>query len=167
MENAAKLDEIFDELVKVRSKIAKKLGFKSFTELAYLRRTRNCYDPEMVAAFRRQVVEKIVPVVVELKKKQAERIGLKPEDMRIYDDVYSFAEGNPKPLGTPDDIMAAGKRMYEEMSPETAEFINFMYDNELLDLVAKDGKAVGGYCTDKYLENRCTDNNQQNKQYNQ
>ena len=60
-----------------------------------------------------QVVEKLVPVVVELKKKQAERIGLAPEDMRIYDDVYSFGEGNPKPLGTPDDIMAAGKRMYE------------------------------------------------------
>ena len=34
------------------------------------------------------------------------------------------------------------------MSPETAEFVNFMYENELLDLVAKDGKAVGGYCTD-------------------
>ena len=148
MENAAKLDEIFDELVKVRTEIAKKLGFKNFTELAYLRRTRNCYDPGRVAAVRRQVVEKLVPVVVELKKKQTARIGLKPEDMRIYDDVYSFAEGNPKPLGTPDDIMAAGKRMYEEMSPETAEFINFMYDNELLDLVAKDGKAVGGYCTD-------------------
>lgn len=44
--------------------------------------------------------------------------------------------------------MAAGKKMYEEMSPETAEFINFMYSNELLDLVAKDGKAVGGYCTE-------------------
>jgi oligoendopeptidase F len=79
---------------------------------------------------------------------KAERIGIKFEDMRIYDDVFSFREGNPKPLGTPDDIMAAGKRMYEEMSPETGEFINFMYDNELLDLVAKEGKAVGGYCTE-------------------
>lgn len=148
MSHAEKLDEIFDELVKVRTEIAHKLGFKNFTELAYMRRTRNCYDPEMVANFRRQVVEKIVPIVAKLKREQVERIGLKPEDMRIYDDPFKFAEGNPKPLGTPDDIMAAGKKMYEEMSPETAEFINFMYSNELLDLVAKDGKAVGGYCTE-------------------
>lgn len=148
MENAERLDEIFDELVKVRTEIAHKLGFKNFTELAYMRRTRNCYDPEMVANFRRQVVEELVPIVGELKKKQAERIGIKPEDMRIWDDVFSYREGNPKPMGTPEDIMAAGKRMYEEMSPETGEFINFMYDNELLDLVAKEGKAVGGYCTE-------------------
>ena len=148
MENADRLDEIFDELVKVRTEIAHKLGFKNFTELAYMRRTRNCYDPEMVANFRRQVVEELVPIVGELKKKQAERIGIKPEDMRIWDDVFSYREGNPKPMGTPEDIMAAGKRMYEEMSPETGEFINFMYDNELLDLVAKEGKAVGGYCTE-------------------
>ncbi len=148
MSHAEELDRIFDELVKVRTTIAKKLGFKNFTELAYLRRTRNCYNPEMVANFRRQVVTELVPIVKELKRRQAERIGLTSETMCIYDDPFSFKEGNPKPMGTPDDIMAAGKQMYEEMSPQTAEFINFMYDNELLDLVAKEGKAVGGYCTE-------------------
>lgn len=148
MSHADELDRIFDELVKVRTTIAKKLGFKNFTELAYLRRTRNCYNPEMVANFRRQVVADLVPIVKQLKCRQAERIGLTPDTMFIYDDPFGFKEGNPKPMGTPDDIMAAGKRMYEEMSPETAEFINFMYDNELLDLVAKEGKAVGGYCTE-------------------
>ena len=148
MSHADALDDIFDELVKVRTEIARKLGFKNFTELAYLRRTRNCYDPEMVANFRRQVVSDLVPIVRELKRRQAERIGLTPADMRIYDDVFSFREGNPKPMGTPDDIMAAGRRMYEEMSPETGEFINFMYENELMDVLAKEGKRVGGYCTD-------------------
>ena len=148
MSHADELDAIFDELVKVRTEIARRLGFKNFTELAYLRRTRNCYDPEMVANFRRQVVTDLVPIVRELKRRQAERIGLTPEEMRIYDDVFSFREGNPKPMGTPDDIMAAGRQMYEEMSPETGEFIHFMYENELLDVLAKEGKRVGGYCTE-------------------
>ena len=148
MSHADELDSIFDELVKVRTEIAHKLGFKNFTELAYMRRTRNCYDPEMVANFRRQVVSDLVPIVRELKRRQAERIGLTSDEMRIYDDPFSFKEGNPKPMGTPDDIMAAGKKMYEEMSAETGEFINFMYENELLDVLAKEGKAVGGYCTE-------------------
>lgn len=41
--------------------------------------------------------------------------------------------------------------MYKELSAETDEFFNFMLDNDLLDLVAKKGKAGGGYCT--YIEN--------------
>ena len=147
MQNAAELDRIFDELVKCRTEIAHKLGFRSFTEVAYLRRGRNCYNAEMVANFRKQVVSDLVPIVCKLKEKQAERIGLTPDTMTIYDDVFNYREGNPKPIGTPDDIIAAGKQMYEEMSPETSEFINFMVDNELLDLVAKEGKACGGYCT--------------------
>ena len=148
MSHTDKLDSIFDELVKVRTEIAHKLGFGSYTELGYMRRTRNCYDPEMVAKFRRQVVNDIVPIVTELKRRQAERIGLTPDEMRIWDDPFKYREGNPKPMGTPNDIMEAGKQMYEEMSQETGEFINFMYNNELLDLVAKEGKAVGGYCTE-------------------
>ena len=37
--------------------------------------------------------------------------------------------------------------MYEELSPETRDFIHLMFDNELFDVLAKDGKAPGGYCT--------------------
>ena len=38
--------------------------------------------------------------------------------------------------------------MYTEMSPETADFIKMMFDRELFDVVAKPGKATGGYCCD-------------------
>lgn len=144
MSHADELDTIFDELVKVRTEIAKKLGFNTFTELAYLRRTRNCYTPEMVKAFREQVKNDLVPVVAKIKKEQAESIGV--DSLKLYDDTTFYLNGNPKPVGTPEDILAAGKQMYEEMSPEANEFINFMYDNELLDVKAKKGKAVGGYC---------------------
>ena len=37
--------------------------------------------------------------------------------------------------------------MYEELSPETGEFFNFMLDRDLLDLESKKGKMAGGYCT--------------------
>ncbi len=141
----SELDRLFDELVAVRSTIARKLGFASFTEVAYLRNLRNCYDPAMVARFREQVKTELVPVVKALKAKQAERIGV--EDFCFYDDLFTYREGNAKPHGTPDDILSAGRRMYREMSPETAEFIDFLYDNELFDVLSRKGKAPGGYCT--------------------
>ena len=37
--------------------------------------------------------------------------------------------------------------MYTDLSPETKEFFNFMRDNELMDLVNKEGKSTGGYCS--------------------
>ncbi|MFA6948193.1 MAG: M3 family oligoendopeptidase [Eubacteriales bacterium] len=141
-----KLDELYDSLIRVRTDIAHKLGYKSFTEVAYLRLTRNSYGPADVERFRKQVVDEVVPIDKMLKKLQGERIGI--SDMKMYDDPFCFREGNPKPQGTSDEILAAGRRMYTEMSPQTAEFIDFMYKNELLDVLAKPGKAVGGYCTE-------------------
>jgi M3 family oligoendopeptidase len=145
-ENQPELDRIFDELVRVRTEIAVGLGLRNFTELGYLRMTRNCYNPSMVSTFRHQIITDIVPLVVRLKDMQAKRIGI--ETLKIYDDAFGYREGNPKPDGTPDEILAAGKQMYEEMSPETKEFINFMFDNELFDVITKKGKAAGGYCTE-------------------
>jgi len=144
-DNAEKLDDIYDRLVKLRTAMAKKLGYDNFLPLAYDRRQRNCYDAAMVKNFREQVKRDIVPIVVRLKEMQAERIGI--SDMKFWDDTFSFKEGNPKPIGTPEDIMSAGRAMYHEMSKETGEFIDFMFDNGLCDLVAKPGKSVGGYCT--------------------
>ena len=144
-ENRQKFDEIFDKLVKNRTEQAKKLGFQDFVELGYIRRQRNCYGPDEVARFRNQVAEDLVPVAVETKANQAKRIGL--PKLKMYDDLFVFPDGNAAPQGTPDELLAAGKKMYEEMSPETAAFIDQMFEMELFDVLAKEGKAPGGYCT--------------------
>ncbi|TGV24490.1 M3 family oligoendopeptidase, partial [Mesorhizobium sp. M00.F.Ca.ET.186.01.1.1] len=139
------LDRIYDSLVKVRDRIAKKLGFTNFVELAYARLNRTDYDAEMVANFRRQVEEQIVPVAARLVERQRERIGV--DVMKYYDLAFDFATGNPTPKGSPDWIVENGKKMYEQLSPETDAFYNFMLENECLDLLSKKGKATGGYCT--------------------
>lgn len=145
IENEQKLDEIYDGLVKVRAKIAKKLGYSNFVELGYARMLRADYNAEMVANFRKQVEDYIVPVATELREKQRLRLGL--EELKYYDERFSFKTGNAKPKGDPEFIINSGKQMYSELSAETKEFFDFMIDNELMDLVSKKGKAGGGYCT--------------------
>ncbi|MED1622751.1 M3 family oligoendopeptidase [Bacillus pseudomycoides] len=148
-EHEEELDSIYDELVKVRTKIAKTLGFKNFVELGYARMYRTDYNAEMVANYRKQVLDYIVPVATKLRKRQQARIGV--EKLAYYDENFEYATGNPTPKGDAEWIINHGKTMYKELSKETDEFFNFMLDNELLDLVAKKGKAGGGYCT--YIEN--------------
>jgi oligoendopeptidase, M3 family len=144
-ENEAEFDRIYDELVKVRTRIAKKLGFANFVELGYARMSRTDYTAEMVANFRNQVLEHIVPVASKLKERQRERIGV--DHLYYYDENLAFLTGNAKPKGSPDWIVENGARMYAELSPETDEFFRYMLDNGLMDLVAKKGKQGGGYCT--------------------
>jgi len=149
LSHSEKFDSLYDELTKLRSTMAEKLGHKNFVETGYYRMQRNCYGTEMVAKFREGVQKYIVPVAKRLKEEQAKRIGV--DKLKMYDDQFEYPEGNAKPFGTPDEIFAHGKKMYHELSSETAEFIDFMLEGELFDVLTRPGKAAGGYCS--YIPN--------------
>ena len=142
----AELDELYDKLVKNRTAQAKNMGYDNYLKLGYDRLGRNCYGPAQVAAFRDQIAQDMVPIVAKVKKDQEKRLGV--EKLKFWDDVLLFPDGNADPQGTADEILAAGKQMYHELSPETAEFADFLWGNELLDVLSKEGKAPGGYCTE-------------------
>ncbi|OHD24050.1 MAG: oligoendopeptidase F [Spirochaetes bacterium GWB1_59_5] len=142
--NAGEFDRIFDELVHIRDRIAVKLGFPNFVPLAYARLGRSDYDASMVARYRRQVYESIVPLSRKLRKRQAARLGL--QALKFHDESLEFLSGNATPKGDPAWIIARGREMYAAMSPETDEFFRYMLDRGLLDLETRKGKAGGGYC---------------------
>lgn len=145
-ENGAELDSLYDELVHLRDAMGKKLGYGGYIPLGYYRMTRNCYTKEDVEAFRAAVVRYLVPLADSIYRRQAGRLG-KVYPMGYADNALEFRSGNPRPCGTPDDILAQGRRFYHELSPQTAEFIDFMFGNELMDVLSRRGKAGGGYCT--------------------
>jgi len=144
-ENESKYDEIYDKLVKLRTTIAKKLGYDNFIEVGYARLGRTDYDADMVANYRKQVEKDLVPVAKDIIDKKSVRLGI--ENPKSYDLNIDFKSGNPKPQGDRDYLVNKAQEMYTEMSKETAEFFNFMVEHNLLDLEAKQGKAGGGYCT--------------------
>ena len=144
-ENAKRLDAIFGELVANRTEQAHRLGYKNYVQLGYDRLWRNCYGPDEVARYRKQIVRDLVPMIHDIKKRQAERLGL--PGLRFWDDGCLFPDGNPKPHGGTQELVDAAQKMYREMSPLTGEFFDFMKENELFDLESKKGKAGGGYCT--------------------
>ena len=144
-EHASEVDDIFDQLVKLRHGMAQKLGFHNFVEMAYARMLRSDYDANMVAGFREQIRQSIVPIATRLYERQRERLQL--ERLHFYDEDYRFPDGNPHPQGDPDWIINQAAQMYDELSPDTSEFFRFMLDGGFMDLPARDGKSPGGYCT--------------------
>ncbi len=137
-----KLDDIYDRLVKVRTRIARKLGFENYIQLGYYRMQRLDYDQNMVRAFRENVKNDIVPVVKVLKDGIKNTLGI--QNFMFYDDgITGF--GDPRPYPDADGILTAAKEMYHEMCPVTAKFIDKMIETESFDTLARDGKWGGGY----------------------
>ncbi|MCC8106810.1 MAG: M3 family oligoendopeptidase [Clostridiales bacterium] len=145
-DNQEKLDGLYDELVHLRDEMGRKLGYDGYTELGYYRMGRNCYTKEDVEKFRGAVQKYLVPVADEIYREQAKRLG-KEYPMSFADNALEFRSGNPRPSGTPDEILAQGKKFYDELSPETSAFFGTMLDNGLMDVLSTEGKEGGGYCT--------------------
>lgn len=143
--NAEELDEIYDKLVKNRTKQAKELGYDNYIELGYYRMQRNCYGQKEVEAFRKQIKETFVPFVNRLHERRRKRLGL--DKLSFIDESVYFLEGNPAPTGTPEEILSAGQKMYAELSSETKEFFDFMKENQLFDVEGRTNKRAGGYMT--------------------
>ena len=145
-DNQRQLDRFYDDLVHLRDRLGRMLGYDGYTELGYYRMGRNCYTRQDVEKFRAAVVKYLVPVADAIYRRQADRLG-KTYPMSFADNALEFRSGNPRPCGTPDEILAAAKAFYEALSPETGVFFNTMLDGELLNVLSTEGKAAGGYCT--------------------
>lgn len=145
----AEFDRIFDELVKVRHEKAVALGFNNYVELGYVMMNRFDYNRDDVEVYRQEILKHVVPMANDLFERQQSRLQL--DALKYYDLGFEYPNGNATPVGTPDDIVSNGVKMYHELSSETGEFIDFMMTHELLDLVTKPGKQSGGYCT--YIPN--------------
>ena len=142
---SGELEGQYAELVSLRDAAAKKMGFRTYTEMAYISRNRFDYTQEDAARFREQVRTIITPAVAEIREVQRKRLGV--DKLRYYDEALKFPDGNAVPMGTVKELVEKARKMYREMSPETGEFFDFMTEHELFDLETKPGKHMGGYMT--------------------
>ena len=144
-EHEQRIGEIYDELVKLRDAMAKKLGYQSFTELGYYLLGRTDYNAEMVKDYRAQIAREVVPLCQKLYKLQMKNLGIRRP--QFYDYNLMFKSGNPKPAGDAKYLVMQAQKMYAALGKESKEFFDFMVKYELMDLEARKGKAPGGYCT--------------------
>ena len=141
----AELDELYGEIVKNLNAQARVMGYHDYSELSYVRMNRIGYGPEEIKKFRDQVANDVVPQLQKVMAMRAKRTGI--AHPTFTDLPIMFKDGNPKPIPGYKARMDAARTMYHELSPETAEFIDFMQDNELFDVESRPGKMSGGYMT--------------------
>jgi M3 family oligoendopeptidase len=143
--NAATLDDLYDQLVKLRHGMAGKLGFQTYTPLGYRRLRRVDYGPDDVARYREQVARHVVPLVGRLLEERRAEHGW--DRLRYWDEALVDPAGNPKPAGDHDRLVDAAAAMFDGMDDRLASFYRMMSQGGFMDLRNRPGKAGGGFCT--------------------
>jgi len=143
--NATELDRIYDELVRLRHRMARKLDYPTYTPLGYRRMRRTDYGPDDVARYRDQVARHVVPLVSRLLEDRRQTFGW--DRLRFWDEALIDPMGNPKPAGEHDFLVDQAQTMFDRMDPRLGGFFALMRQGDFLDLKNRPTKAGGGFCT--------------------
>ncbi len=143
--NRPQLDRIYDDLVKLRDRMAHELEYRNFIELGYRRMLRTDYGPAEIARYREAIVSEIVPLAQRIVTAQAADLGI--DRVMLWDEQVFSKAGPPTPPRTYDAMLAAAGEVFDGLGPEVAGFSRMMMGRGLLDLQSRSGKAGGGFCT--------------------
>ena len=139
-----KLNDLFNELVALRDRIAKNAGFKNYRDYKFVELDRFDYTAEDCLRFHESVRKACVPVLNELmgsRKKVMKLEILKPCDTEVDEegrpDMKTFKEGN--------ELLEKTINCFTEIHPYFAEVVSTLRNMNYVDLDSRIGKAPGGY----------------------
>ena len=144
LQDAEKCEEIFDELIKLRTQMAKNAGCESYRDYAFRQKGRFDYTPADCLQFHDAIESEIMPAV---RKIQAERKRhLKLEQLRPWDLAVDPHNRAPlKPFAQVGEMISRTQKIFDHLDAELAAGFQQMQDLKLLDLDNHKGKAPGGY----------------------
>ena len=138
------IDEIYDDLIELRQKIAKNAGFSNYRDYIFPRRERFDYTPEDCFRYHKAVERYIVPLIRELDEQRGENLEL--DELRPWD-LAVDPEGKPplRPFEAAPELVKGCVQIFEKVNPRFAGYLKRMQELNLLDLESRKGKAPGGY----------------------
>ena len=138
------LDKCFSQMVSVRNRMSRKLGYTDFSQMGYYRMGRVDYGKQEVAAFRESVRKYVVPVCQEIRRLQ--RIRLKLSDLYYWDLPCLLPEGNPVPMADRNQWVKLTGQKIADLLKEPS-YLTLLDDYGYIDLNARPDKAGGAYCS--------------------
>lgn len=141
-----RLDDLFDQLIPLRQRIATNSGFQDYRSYVWKQLKRFDYSPDDCLAFHDAVEKAVVPVVRDLDRQRARALGLsvlRPWDGDV--DVHGRPPLRPFDPSDVDGFVSRTKALFERLSPELAEQFETLRTHGNLDLASRKGKAPGGY----------------------
>ena len=144
LQDVTKIDAIYDEMLKLRAKMAANAGYPNFRDFQHDRLQRFDYTPAHCAAFHEAVEKTCVPLARRMHERRAKALGLtalRPWDLKV--DVQGRSP--LRPFEGADQLVERTSKVYHRMDSELAQMFDSMRGGGCLDLDSRKGKAPGGY----------------------
>ncbi len=144
LDDKDRLDDIFDQLISLRDKIARNADCGDFRDYAFRAKLRFDYTPKDCLAFHSAIERAAVPAMRELQR--VRKTSLRLEILRPWDQSVDV-KGRPplKPFENVDELCEKGSRVFRRVDPELGQAFDAMREKGFLDLESRKGKAPGGY----------------------
>jgi oligoendopeptidase F len=144
LQEAEKFEEIFEQLLKLRQKIARNAGFANYRDYAFRKMGRFDYTPADCVRFHDAVEAEVMPIVRELQDKRRRELGF--ERLRPWDLAVDPLNRPPlKPFAEVREMVERTQQVFDRLDRDLAEGFRQMQQLRLLDLDNRKGKAPGGY----------------------
>jgi oligoendopeptidase F len=138
------LDNLFDELIALRQKIAGNAGFDNYRDYMFAALGRFDYTPKDCLDFHDAIAKEIVPIINSFEQKRKNKLGnesYKPWDTAV--DVDGLPALKPFDGGT--ELTDLSIECFNKLRPYFGECLSTMKAMKHLDLESKNGKAPGGF----------------------
>lgn len=144
LQDKDKLDELFNELLKLRHQVALNAGFENFRDYMFQALGRFDYTPHDCYKFHAAIEREIVPILHKQAEKRRVALGLhelKPWDM----DVDISGKPALKPFNSGQELIDKSIACFKGLGSYIGERLEIMKANGLFDVESRKGKAPGGY----------------------
>jgi oligoendopeptidase F len=144
LQDAEKCDAILDQLIQLRTQIAKHAGFDNYRDYAFRQKCRFDYTPADCLKFHEAIESEVMPVVRAIQEERRQQLKL--EKLRPWDLGVDPRNRAPlKPFGAVAEMVARTQKIFNQLDGELAAGFQQLQDLKLLDLDNRKGKAPGGY----------------------
>lgn len=144
LQEAETVNGLFDQLVALRTKIARNAGFDNFRDYQHQAYDRFDYEPADSMTFHNAIEQEAVPLLARLRARRRARLGvheLRPWDLQV--DVEGRAA--LKPFDQASQLKDGCAEIFHQLDPGLGAQFDRMRELGLLDLASRKGKAPGGY----------------------
>ncbi|MCE0496751.1 MAG: M3 family oligoendopeptidase [Methylacidiphilales bacterium] len=144
LQDAGKLEEIFDQLLVLRNEIARAADFPDFRAYTFANYERFDYTPEDCLKFHDAVEHHIVPLARALQRDRQKRLGVDP--LRPWD-LAVDPDHNPPlhPFARSSELVEKSQEIFSKLDPRLGDYYAILRKQDLVDLDNRKGKAPGGY----------------------
>lgn len=139
-----KLDDLFDELLKLRHQVATNADFENFRDFMFAALGRFDYTPQDCFDFHQSIEETIVPFLTKLDEERKHELGV--EQLRPWDlDVDPTGKKPLEPFQTGEELLEKTVKVFYNLDTYLGDCLATMREMGHLDLESRKGKAPGGY----------------------